>query len=63
MRVVLDISERDMRDAINDINDDRRQSGDPDKLTITQVKAQLKDQEFLAGIADEVLNSTIEALA
>jgi len=63
MRVVLDISERDMRDVIGDINDNRRQDGNLDKLTLAQVKAKLKDQEYLKGVADELLASTIEILA
>lgn len=63
MRVMLVINEQDLRDALVDVNDDKRQSGDPNKLTLAQVKAKLKDADYLRGAASDLLDATIEALA
>ena len=53
MRVMLVINEQDLRDALVDVNDDKRQSGDPNKLTLAQVKAKLKDADYLRGAASD----------
>jgi len=64
MRVDLTINEKDLREAINDANEDQRKDMDPNRLTLDQVKAKLKDPEFLAGATEELMASAIhEALA
>ena len=55
--------EIDLRDAISDINDAKRQDEDPNRLTLKQVKAKLKDPHYLQDVAEELLENTIELLA
>jgi len=59
MRVVLMIDDTDMRDALTDLNDERRQDN-LTKVTLKQVRDQLKDANYLRDVAEELLANTIE---
>ena len=63
MRVILEIDDTAITEAVSSINDDRRQSGHPDRLTVRRVKAALRDPERLADEAAGWLERTIDALA
>jgi len=61
-QLTFTISARDLRDALADVNDERRQSGYP-KLTIQHTRAALKDPERLKDLAALYLEETIEFIA
>lgn len=62
MRVVLEVDDAEIAEAVADANDDKRQSGDVNKITVKMVKARLRDQEWLVASASALLGSTIEDL-
>lgn len=59
IKLTITIPYRDFRDALADINDERRQSELP-KLTVQKALAALKDPETLEDLATTHLESVME---
>jgi len=63
MKVQVTINEADLREAIFDVNTARKANGNKIKLTTKQVKARIKNPEFLEALGEALVSQVVEELA
>lgn len=63
LKIALEIDGTALREALDAVNDEKRQAGDVNRLTLRAVKARLEDPDFSQVLAEMVLDAAIEDLA